>query len=147
MSVEHQPEIGPKPEIAKEQEYFDVAERHWKRWLAETEALAEAAADKAAARALRKLSKKQIAQFSESTAVAVGRIDAEDGETLYIGRQRIRDEDGNPLPFRLWNNLDWRARWATVLSVVSLLMRLTALAAVVYAIARLGGWAGIPGLP
>lgn len=71
--------------------------------------------------------------------VGMQRSDAATGDYL--------DEDGNPLPFRLWNNLDWRARWATVLSVVSLLMRLTALAAVVYAIARIGGWAGIPGLP
>src|SRR5512147_51842 len=97
MSVEPRPEIAKNPEIAKEQDYFDVAEQHWKRWLAEAASLAEAAADKAAARALKSLGKKQIAQFSQSSAVAVGRIDAEDGETLYIGRQRIRDEQGNPL--------------------------------------------------
>jgi len=84
-------------EIAREQKYFDNAEAHWQRWVAEATEMAQAAADKTSARALKRLSKKQIAQFSESTAVAVGRMDAEDGETLYIGRQFIRDDNGEVL--------------------------------------------------
>jgi DNA helicase IV len=84
-------------EIAEEQRYFDVAEEYWRRWLAERATLAESAADKAAARALKKLSKEQAATFDGSAAVAVGRMDADDGETLYIGRQLIRDASNNVL--------------------------------------------------
>jgi DNA helicase IV len=83
-------------EIAAEQHYFDDAEVHWRRWLAERDELAQAGADKQAAKALRKLGKAQTAQFKDSTAVAVGRMDA-DGESLYIGRQLIKDDRGEIL--------------------------------------------------
>lgn len=92
-----QPNEIAREEIAREQKYFDAAEEQWKRWVAEAAVLAEAAADPATARALKKLSKKHIAQFTQSTAVAVGRTDGDDGETVYIGRQLIRDVDGEVL--------------------------------------------------
>lgn len=84
-------------EIAAEQQYFDAAHAHWQRWLAEAEKLATAGADTAAARALKKLGQAQIARFADSTAVAVGRIDDEGGEALYIGRHLIKDDRGEVL--------------------------------------------------
>lgn len=101
-------------EIADEQRYFDVAEEHWQRWLAETAALAESAADKATAKALKRLSKEEIAKFSDSTAVAVGRMDAEGGESLYIGRHLIRDAQGEPLV------INWQADAAVPYHLASL---------------------------
>ncbi|MEV6969526.1 UvrD-helicase domain-containing protein [Hamadaea sp. NPDC051192] len=84
-------------EIAAEQRYFDDAQLHWERWLGQARALADAAADKAAARALKRLGDAQIAQFVDSRAVAVGRIDHEDGLALYIGRHLIKDDQGEVL--------------------------------------------------
>ncbi|GAA1775233.1 HelD family protein [Luedemannella helvata] len=88
---------GRAAELADEQGYFDRAEEHLRRRMAETAALADGAADRAAARSLRALSREQLARLGDSTAVAVGRIDAEDGERLYIGRHLIRDEERNIL--------------------------------------------------
>ncbi|NUT18002.1 MAG: AAA family ATPase [Hamadaea sp.] len=84
-------------EIAAEQRYFDDAQLHWQRWISEARRLADAAADKAAARALKRLGEAQVAQFVDSRAVAVGRIDHEDGPALYIGRHLITDDQGEVL--------------------------------------------------
>jgi DNA helicase IV len=102
-------------EIAAEQQYFDTAEAHWRRWLAEVKTLAEAGADKQAARALKKLSKDQAAKFADSQAVAVGRIDPDDGgESLYIGRHLIKDDRGEILV------VNWQADAAIAYHLASL---------------------------
>ncbi|NUT06781.1 MAG: hypothetical protein HOV76_25225, partial [Hamadaea sp.] len=84
-------------EIAAEQRYFDDAQLHWERWISEARRLADAGADKAAARALKRLGEAQVAQFVDSRAVAVGRIDHEGGPALYIGRHLIKDDQGEVL--------------------------------------------------
>ncbi|NUT36406.1 MAG: AAA family ATPase [Hamadaea sp.] len=84
-------------EIAAEQQYFDAADAHWQKWLAVAKELAVAGADRSAARALKKLGEAQVAQFADSRAVAVGRIDQDDGEALYVGRHLIKDDRGDVL--------------------------------------------------
>jgi len=101
-------------EIAAEQQYFDAAEAHWHRWLAEFRKLAEAGADKQAARALKKLGKEQVAQFADSQAVAVGRIDPDGDESLYIGRHLIKDDQGEVLV------VNWQANAAIPYHLASL---------------------------
>lgn len=91
--------MGPKStEIAKEQEYFDLAEKQRERLRAAAEEAPEAAAHPAAAKALRRdaqLRKESLGPPGEQ--VAIGRIDAESGQTLYVGKHLIVDEAHAPL--------------------------------------------------
>jgi DNA helicase IV len=83
---------GKSAEIAKEQDYFDAAAKARAATLAKLADAAKAAANPAAARYLNRHAKaagQAIGRAGE--AVAVGRIDAESGDVLYIGRQLIRD--------------------------------------------------------
>src|SRR5262249_44929654 len=83
---------GKSAEIAKEQDYFDAAAKARAAALAELADAAKAAANPAAARYLDRHARAAGQAIGRAgAAVAVGRIDAESGDVLYIGRQLIRD--------------------------------------------------------
>ena len=85
-----------REEIAREQTYFDNAAEHRTRHLVALGGAADAAAHPAAAADLKRYAEHQRTQ-GDPQAVAFGRTDAEDGETLYIGRGLIRDDAGEVL--------------------------------------------------
>lgn len=91
--------MGPKStEIAKEQEFFDLAEKQRERLRAAAEEAPDAAAHPAAAKALRRdaqLRRESLGPPDE--AVAIGRIDAESGEIHYVGKHLIVDEAHEPI--------------------------------------------------
>jgi DNA helicase IV len=91
--------VGPKStEIAKEQEFFDLAEKHRERLRSAAEETPEAAAHPAAAKALRRDAQRRRESVGPpDEAVAIGRIDSESGEIHYIGKHLITDEAHEPL--------------------------------------------------
>jgi DNA helicase IV len=85
-------------ERAREQAYFDTVAAHRDRKLAALGGAAAAGAHANAAAHLKRYA--QAAQESlgtANTAVAFGRIDAEAGERVYIGRHLVRDGEGEVL--------------------------------------------------
>ncbi|BCB86577.1 hypothetical protein Psuf_038900 [Phytohabitans suffuscus] len=86
--------MASKSEIAKEQEFFDRADKAREKSHAVIAGAAAAAAHPAAAAHMRQFAKGYSeALGSAETAVAVGRMD-DDEDRLYVGRQLIRDDDG-----------------------------------------------------
>lgn len=88
------------PEIHAEQEYFDDAARHReRRRLKAEEADPESAvAHHGAAAALKESLKMRASSMGgPDTPVAFGRADLDNGETYYVGRAPIFDEDGETL--------------------------------------------------
>ena len=86
--------MEPDPaELAQEQAYFDAAAKHRDRRLAVlADAPAAAAHPAAGAHLKRYASAAAEAAERAGSAVAFGRIDGESGESLYVGRQLIRDD-------------------------------------------------------
>ncbi len=85
-------------ELAREQEFFDLAAKHRDRRRAALEDAGGAGADAIAAGHLRRHARAVAAAIgSAGTAVAFGRIDGESGEQLYIGRHLVRDENSEVL--------------------------------------------------
>jgi DNA helicase IV len=93
-------------ELAREQKYFD---RAWDARERSRRSLSEAAAAVGgkASVALGNAAKGHIEQLGDpDEAVAIGRFDHEDGETLYVGKRVITDDDGELLV------ISWKARGA-----------------------------------
>ncbi|MGC4768693.1 HelD family protein [Micromonospora sp. DT44] len=85
-------------EIAAEQAYFDAAAAHRERRRDDLRDLPSAAAHAGAAAHLRRYADAaQRALGAADEAVAFGRVDAETGETRYVGRHLIRDAEGEVL--------------------------------------------------
>jgi DNA helicase IV len=81
-------------ELAQEQAYFDAAARHRERKLATLADVARAGVHDASAAHLKRYAKVAAEAIGKAdTAVAFGRIDDEAGESLYIGRHLLRDDD------------------------------------------------------
>lgn len=86
-------------EIAQEQKYFD---RAWEARERSRTSLGEAAAavggKASVAVAVGKAAKAHLAELGDpDEAVATGRFDQDDGETLYVGRRMITDDTGELL--------------------------------------------------
>ncbi|MFF0313924.1 HelD family protein [Micromonospora sp. NPDC005252] len=85
-------------EIAAEQAYFDAAAAHRNRRRDDLRHLPSAAAHSGAAAHLRRYADAaQRALGATDEAVAFGRVDAETGDTWYVGRHLIRDAEGEVL--------------------------------------------------
>ena len=85
-------------QIAVEQEYFDHAAECRERSRATLIAApASAAGPIAGMSAVKRTADKYLARMADpDEAVAIGRFETED-ETLYVGKRRISDDDGEPL--------------------------------------------------
>lgn len=91
-------------ELAREQAYFDAAAKQVVQKLATLDNLAAAAAHPGAAVHLKRYAQAAAEAIGPTgTAVAFGRIDAESGETWYIGRHLVRDDESKILV------VGWRA--------------------------------------
>ncbi len=91
-------------EIAQEQEYFDRAEKYRERMRAGVEAAAQAGADGAAAAALRREALRRRERVGgPDEPVAIGRLDDQENETLYIGKHLIMDDEHEPVV------INWKA--------------------------------------
>ena len=92
--------MGPNrksTELAEEQAYFDRAEKHRERRRQDLDAAPAAAANPGAAQRLRNwVTGRKEAQPGRE-AVAFGRIDNQERESLYLGTELIRDEDRDVL--------------------------------------------------
>ncbi|MFI6762575.1 HelD family protein [Micromonospora sp. NPDC050417] len=85
-------------EIAAEQAYFDTTAKHRDRKIGELSGLVRAAANSGAAAHLhRHAEAARQAIGTTEDAVAFGRVDDETGETLYLGRHLIRDDNAEVL--------------------------------------------------
>ncbi|SCE67772.1 HelD family protein [Micromonospora mirobrigensis] len=85
-------------DIAAEQAYFDTAAAHRDRRRDHLRQLPSAAAHSGAAAHLRRYAEDaQRALGAADEAVAFGRVDAEAGDSLYVGRHLIRDAEGEVL--------------------------------------------------
>lgn len=99
------------PELEVEQAYLDRAYAHLGRMRARTEkaaAITESAAqavDSAVAQA--HLQARLRTLDTEVDGLAFGRLDAEDGQSWYVGRRHVEDERGDPVV------VDWRAPIST----------------------------------
>jgi DNA helicase IV len=81
-------------ELAQEQAYFDVAAKHRDRKLATLADVAAAGVHPDAAAHLKRYAKVAADAIGKAdTAVAFGRIDDESGESIYIGRHLVRDDE------------------------------------------------------
>ncbi|GGL88178.1 HelD family protein [Micromonospora yangpuensis] len=90
--------MSREADIASEQAYFDAAAKHRDRRRDDLRQLPSAAAHTGAAAHLRRYAETaRRALGSAGEAVAFGRVDAETGETRYVGRHLIRDADGGVL--------------------------------------------------
>ncbi|GAA3622006.1 AAA family ATPase [Kineosporia mesophila] len=90
---------GPadETEIAREQQYFDLAWEARERSRQSLGAAAAAVAGKASV-AVGKAARGHIEQLGDpDEAVAIGRFDPSDGEALYVGKRVITDADGELL--------------------------------------------------
>jgi DNA helicase IV len=86
--------VGSKStEVAEEQAYFDVADKHRERHRAHLGEVASAAANAGAAQRLRNWVTRREAARPAPEAVAFGRIDDESSERLYLGNQTITGDD------------------------------------------------------
>ena len=100
------------PELALEQAYLDRAYAHLARMRARTK---QAAADHRVGRPGRRLGHRpgpppapgSAALDTEVDGLTFGRLDAEDGDTWYVGRRHVEDERGDPVV------VDWRAPVST----------------------------------
>jgi DNA helicase IV len=84
----------PHPELESEQQYIDYAYDCLEQELVDAaeHPLAEAGADKHAARQLRKVEAERLAALADAgREICFGRIDPATEQALYIGRERIRD--------------------------------------------------------
>jgi DNA helicase IV len=103
--------VSHHPELAEEQAYLDRAYDHLSQMRARTSAAAsitESAAqavDSAIARA--HLERRLRSLDTEVDGLSFGRLDAETGETWYVGRRHVEDERGDPVV------VDWRAPVST----------------------------------
>jgi DNA helicase IV len=99
------------PDLEAEQAYLDRAYEHLSRMRARTRSAAsitESAAqavDSAIARA--HLERRLRSLDTEVDGLSFGRLDAEDGDTWYVGRRHVEDERGDPVV------VDWRAPVST----------------------------------
>jgi DNA helicase IV len=84
--------------LAAEQAYFDAARAERERARAVVAQAPAAAAHSGAAAQLRRYAREKLdALGPPDEAVAVGRIDTEDGEVRYIGKRTVLDADGDVL--------------------------------------------------
>jgi DNA helicase IV len=103
--------VSQHPDLAVEQAYLDRAYEHLARMRARTSVAAsitESAAqavDSAIARA--HLERRLRSLDTEVDGLSFGRLDAETGETWYVGRRHVEDERGDPVV------VDWRAPVST----------------------------------
>ncbi|MBT0769049.1 ATP-binding domain-containing protein [Kineosporia sp. J2-2] len=84
-------------EIAREQQYFDLA---WKARERSRQSLgsASAAVGGKASAAVERAAQEHLEQFGDpDEAVAIGRFDHTDGWTLYVGKRAISDDDNEKL--------------------------------------------------
>jgi DNA helicase IV len=99
------------PDLAVEQAYLDRAYEHLARMRARTRSAASItdsaaqAVDSAIARA--HLERRLRSLDTEVDGLSFGRLDAEDGDTWYVGRRHVEDERGDPVV------VDWRAPIST----------------------------------
>lgn len=99
------------PDLALEQAYLDRAYAHLARMRARTKqaaSLTQSAAqavDSAIAQA--HLNARLRTLDTEVDGLSFGRLDAEDGDTWYVGRRHVEDERGDPVV------VDWRAPVST----------------------------------
>ncbi|GIH03164.1 DNA helicase [Rhizocola hellebori] len=91
--------MDPKSaEIAREQEYFDRAEKHREQKRQGGSLAGQAGVHPAAAAALIREARQRAEQVGGADdAVAIGRIDDQEGAALYIGKHLILDEESEPL--------------------------------------------------
>jgi DNA helicase IV len=86
--------VGSKStEVAEEQAYFDVADKHRERHRRQLGEAASAAANSGAAGRLRDWVRRRESARPASEAVAFGRIDEATDERLYIGNELITGDD------------------------------------------------------
>src|SRR4051812_45752584 len=96
--------IRPLPlELAAEQAYFDHVDRHRERMKSQADAPAAAANRGAAARLRAWAQRRKEHMGAADQAVAIGRIDDDEGQILYVGRETIFDEAADVLV------VNWRA--------------------------------------
>ncbi len=99
------------PELAIEQAYLDAAYAHLARMRARTEAAAAIteggaqAVDSAIAQA--HLERRLRSLDTDVDGLSFGRLDAETGESWYVGRRHVEDDRGDPVV------VDWRAPIST----------------------------------
>ena len=99
------------PELPVEQAYLDRAYAHLARMRARTKQATEIAdnaaqeVDSAIAKA--HLNARLRSLDTEVDGLAFGRLDAEDGDTWYVGRRHVEDDAGDPVV------VDWRAPVST----------------------------------
>jgi hypothetical protein len=99
------------PELPLEQAYLDRAYAHLARMRARTKATTEIAdnaaqeVDSAIAKA--HLNARLKSLDTEVDGLAFGRLDADSGDTWYVGRRHVEDERGDPVV------IDWRAPVST----------------------------------
>ncbi len=103
--------MSKHPDLAREQAYLDHAYEHLARMRDRTEAAASLsdsaaqATDWAVAQA--HLQRRLQSLDTEVDGLSFGRLDAESGETWYVGRRHVEDERGDPVV------VDWRAPIST----------------------------------
>jgi len=103
--------MTPHPDLPLEQAYLDRAYAHLARMRSRTKAAvsitdsAAQAVDSAIARA--HLHARLRTLDTNVDGLTFGRLDAEDGETWYVGRRHVEDERGDPVV------VDWRAPIST----------------------------------
>jgi DNA helicase IV len=102
---------APHPELPVEQAYLDRAYAHLARMRARTKQATEVAdnaaqeVDSAIAKA--HLNARLRSLDTEVDGLAFGRLDADSGDTWYVGRRHVEDEKGDPVV------VDWRAPVST----------------------------------
>jgi DNA helicase IV len=103
--------MSQHPDLAAEQAYLDRAYEHLARMRARTRAAASIAQSAAqavdSAIAQAHLERRLRSLDTEVDGLSFGRLDAETGDTWYVGRRHVEDERGDPVV------VDWRAPIST----------------------------------
>lgn len=103
--------MSQHPELTAEQDYLDRAYEHLARMRARTRSAASIAQSAAqavdSAIAQAHLERRLRSLDTEVDGLSFGRLDAESGETWYVGRRHVEDERGDPVV------VDWRAPIST----------------------------------